>query len=118
MRSTLCQWLSRNAPHSFAGVVLLHWSAAPPPPALPCRAGLPEDVSHTKQALARGYTLLAMEPHDAKGLCWSSSVKGGYVNDQPDVRRRGWAGRRMHEGHSGVLARRLAAFVLCAGAAG
>ncbi|KAL4442067.1 hypothetical protein ABPG77_011328 [Micractinium sp. CCAP 211/92] len=47
--------------------------------------GLPEDVSHTKQALARGYTLLALEPNDDKGLCWSSSVKDGYVNDQPDA---------------------------------
>lgn len=44
-------------------------------------------MSHTKQALARGYTLLAMEPNDEKGLCWSSTNKNGYVNDQPDVRR-------------------------------
>ncbi|KAL4427851.1 hypothetical protein ABPG75_001940 [Micractinium tetrahymenae] len=47
--------------------------------------GLPEDVSHTKQALAKGYTLLAMEPNDQRALCWSSSTKNGYVNDQPDA---------------------------------
>lgn len=52
------------------------------------RAGLPEDVSHTKQALARGYTLLAMDPH-SRDLCWSSSTRGSYVNDQPDVRPAG-----------------------------
>lgn len=47
-------------------------------------AGMPEDVSHTKQALARGYTLLALDPN-SPDLCWSSSAKGSYVNDQPDV---------------------------------
>ncbi|KAL4448029.1 hypothetical protein ABPG75_005248 [Micractinium tetrahymenae] len=46
--------------------------------------GLPEDVSHTKQALARGYALLALDPN-SRDLCWSSSAKGSYVNDQPDV---------------------------------
>lgn len=48
-------------------------------------AGFPEHLSHTKQALARGYNVLALEPHDSKGLCWSSSDKGIYINDQPQV---------------------------------
>ncbi|KAL4438660.1 hypothetical protein ABPG77_006264 [Micractinium sp. CCAP 211/92] len=47
--------------------------------------GFPEHLSHTKQALARGYNVLALEPHDSKGLCWSSSDKGIYINDQPQA---------------------------------
>lgn len=46
-------------------------------------------MSHSKQALARGYAVLALEPNDNRVLCWSSSDRGPYVNDQPDVRRGG-----------------------------
>lgn len=57
-----------------------------PPP----RAGLPEHVSHTKQALALGYSVLAMDPTDGRHQCWSSSnSKRGYMNDQPHVSSRG-----------------------------
>ena len=34
--------------------------------------GFPEDVSQTKQALARGYAVLVLTPQDTKTLCWSS----------------------------------------------
>lgn len=45
-------------------------------------------MSHTKQALAAGYSVLAMDPTDARHQCWSSSnSKKGYQNDQPHVRR-------------------------------
>ena len=50
-------------------------------------AGLPEHVSHTKQALALGYSVLAMDPTDARHQCWSSSnSRRGFINDQPHVR--------------------------------
>lgn len=52
-------------------------------------AGLPEHVSHTKQALALGYSVLAMDPTDSRHQCWSSSnSKRGFINDQPHVRSR------------------------------
>jgi hypothetical protein len=35
--------------------------------------GLPEDVSHTRQALARGYAVLVPEPQDARTWCWSGT---------------------------------------------
>ncbi len=45
-------------------------------------------MSHTKQALALGFSVLAMDPTDARHQCWSSSnSKRGYQNDQPHVRR-------------------------------
>lgn len=55
--------------------------------------GFPEHVSQTKQALARGYSVLALDPNDARHLCWSSASRGTWVNDQTDVSTRGgWAG--------------------------
>jgi hypothetical protein len=51
-------------------------------------------VSHSKQALARGYAVLALEPNDDRVLCWSSSDRGRYVNDQSDVSR-GWGDIRL-----------------------
>lgn len=36
--------------------------------------GFPEDVSRTKQALARGYAVLVLEPKDTRSLCWSGRV--------------------------------------------
>lgn len=42
-------------------------------------------MSHTKQALSHGYNVLALEPNDERVLCWSSSDRGAYSNDQPDV---------------------------------
>ncbi|KAL4424442.1 hypothetical protein ABPG77_006380 [Micractinium sp. CCAP 211/92] len=47
--------------------------------------GFPEHVAHTKQALAAGYSLLAMDPQDNRHLCWSSSKQGLYVDDRPMV---------------------------------
>ena len=47
-------------------------------------------MSHTKQALALGYSVLAMDPTDGRHQCWSSSKsKRGYMNDQPHVSREG-----------------------------
>lgn len=59
-------------------------------PTLP--AGLPEHLSHTKQALAGGYAVLALDPQDSKHDCWSSTDRRGFRNDQPLVRAagRGW----------------------------
>ncbi|KAL4437067.1 hypothetical protein ABPG75_004206 [Micractinium tetrahymenae] len=47
--------------------------------------GFPEHVAHTKQALALGYSLLAMEPQDNRHLCWSSSEQGYFVDDRSKV---------------------------------
>ncbi|KAL4853672.1 hypothetical protein ACK3TF_005391 [Chlorella vulgaris] len=47
--------------------------------------GFPEHVSQTKQALALGYAMLALEPSDFRHLCWSSSTTGIYLNDQPNA---------------------------------
>lgn len=53
-------------------------------------------MSHVKQALALGYSVLALDPNDAAHNCWSSSTRGRNVNDQPDVRScvTGAGGRR------------------------
>lgn len=53
--------------------------------ALMLPAGLPEHLSHTKQALAAGYAVLALDPHDSKHDCWSSTDRNGHRNDQPLV---------------------------------
>lgn len=47
--------------------------------------GFPEHVSHTKQALARRYTVLAIEPLDKRHLCFSSSNRGYFDDDRPKV---------------------------------
>lgn len=47
--------------------------------------GFPEHVSHTKQALARRYAVLAMNPQDKRWGCWSSTDRGVFKNDQPVV---------------------------------
>ncbi|KAL4858389.1 hypothetical protein ACK3TF_001370 [Chlorella vulgaris] len=43
--------------------------------------GLPEELAQTKQALRRGYAVLALAPKDLKHLCWSSSSEP-QQNDQ------------------------------------
>ncbi|EFN58062.1 hypothetical protein CHLNCDRAFT_142323 [Chlorella variabilis] len=47
--------------------------------------GLPEELSLTKQALKRGYALLALSPKDQKHLCWSSGTDIS-ANDQSQAR--------------------------------
>lgn len=43
-------------------------------------------MSHTKQALRLGYSVLAMDPSDSRHQCWSSSSsRAGYINDQPNA---------------------------------
>ena len=77
-------------------------------------AGFPEDVAKVKQALALGYNVLVMEPHDAKHLCWSSTNKNGYTNDQPEVSMEGWAGlgwARLAWPHMGVCQAQVASVV-------
>lgn len=55
------------------------------PPAPPC-PGWPEYLGQTKQALARGYHVLALQSNSPSG-CWSSSnSKPGFVDDRIDVR--------------------------------
>lgn len=51
--------------------------------------GYPEYVAQTKQALARGYHVLALQAADAGSNCWSSSTRGGRVDDRPHVRLAG-----------------------------
>lgn len=51
----------------------------------PAPAGLPEELSLTKQALKRGYALLALSPKDQKHLCWSSGTDIS-ANDQSQAR--------------------------------
>jgi hypothetical protein len=34
--------------------------------------GFPEDVSHTKQILRKGYAILVLTPNDTRTLCWST----------------------------------------------
>ena len=47
----------------------------PAAPFLPCPAGLPEEVAHTKACLARGYAVLALasKNREDKNRCFSSS---------------------------------------------
>lgn len=47
--------------------------------------GFGEHLSHTKQALARGYNVLSLDPQDDKNFCWSSANRGPYTNDQPQA---------------------------------
>lgn len=37
----------------------------------PTCLGFPEDVSHAKQILLKGYAIIVLTPIDTKGLCWS-----------------------------------------------
>ena len=73
------------------------------PPAWPPRraAGFPEHVSQTKQALALGYAVLALDPLDFRHLCWSSSDRGGWgVREggapRPPPSSPPWRRRRSH----------------------
>lgn len=71
-------------PLPAAGIAHFPCSAAHRPPS-PLRAGFPEHVSHTKQALAAGYNVVVMDPSDTRHLCWSSTNNDGWSNDQPRV---------------------------------
>lgn len=55
------------------------------PAACPECNPLPEHVAQTKQALARGYSVLALSPNDVGSKCWSSSSRNGRVDDRPHV---------------------------------
>ncbi|KAL4443585.1 hypothetical protein ABPG75_011322 [Micractinium tetrahymenae] len=55
------------------------------PEACPECTGWPEYVAQTKQSLARGYHVLALQSNSPSG-CWSSSAsKPGFVDDRVDV---------------------------------
>ncbi len=80
----------RPSRRGHPSVPQLHASEPDPPsalPALPC-PGWPEYLAQTKQALARGYHVLALQSNSPSG-CWSSSSsKPGFVDDRIDVRLR------------------------------
>lgn len=75
--------------------MFLPWPAGPlsfqiiSVPGCPGAAGWPEYLAQTKQALARGYNVLALQSNSPSG-CWSSSnSQPGFVDDRVDVSTRG-----------------------------
>ena len=73
-------------------------------------AGLPEEVAHTKQCLARGYAVLALMSKDRqyKSRCFSSSTdsawqKGAAATGSPPAAA-SCCGRRERRGHAGLPA--------------
>jgi hypothetical protein len=59
---------------------------------------MPEYLSQAKQALARGYSVLALQSADEGSGCWSSSTRDGRVDDRPRVRARRLGAEKMHAG--------------------
>lgn len=52
------------------------------PPGAACSecAGMPEDVAHAKQALARGYAIVVFTA-GGKSLCWGAATDGAFLRD-------------------------------------